>query len=241
MSAEGGADPESLQAIRQNAPRTVRTFGRAVSLQDFEDLITASGEVAKAEAIWVWDGLAPAVFLTVVGQDGGIFSDPASLAANLDNARDRNRRLRVGNYHPVPILVSATILTLPQYVEADVLASAHDALMAALSFDNLSLGQSVHLSGVYTALQDVPGVKAVDITLFAFRRPDGMTDAEFDAYLDSRAVERLTNGSVAPVQGHLRIFPARTGPGVPGNVTPAELAMIANPDQDIVLTAGGNG
>jgi uncharacterized phage protein gp47/JayE len=241
MSAEGGADPESLQTIRQNAPRTVRTFGRVVSLQDFADLITASGEVAKAEAIWVWDGLAPAVFMTVAGQDGGVFSDPASLAANLDNARDRNRRLLVGNYQPVPILVSATILTLPQYVESDVLASAHDALIAALSFDNLSLGQPVHLSGIYTALQDVPGVQAVDITLLAFRRPDGMSDAEFDAYLDARAVERLTNGTVAPVQGHLRIFSARTDPGVPGKVNPAELATIASPDQDIVLTAGGNG
>ena len=126
-------------------------------------------------------------------------------------------------------------------MEADVLASAHDALLAALSFDSLNLGQSVHLSGVYTALQDVPGVQAVDINLLAFRRPDGMSDAEFDAYLDSRAVERLTNGSVAPVQDHLRIFSARTDPGVPGKVHPAELAAIENPRQDIALTAGGNG
>jgi len=133
LSADGGADPETLQMIRCNAPRTVRTFGRAVSLQDFADLITASGEVAKAEAIWIWDGLAPAVYLTVAGQAGGAFSDPASLAANLNNARDPNRRLLVGNYRSVPIRLSATVLTLPQYVQVDVLKAALNALLTALS------------------------------------------------------------------------------------------------------------
>jgi uncharacterized phage protein gp47/JayE len=240
LSAEGGADPETSQMIRSNAPRTVRTFGRAVSLQDFEDLITESGEVAKAEAIWIWDGLAPAVYLTVAGQAGGTFSDPASLAVNLNNARDPNRRLLVGNYRSVPVKVSATVLTLPQYVQEDVLKAALNALLTALSFDNLKLGQSLHLSGVYTVLQDVPGVQAVDITLLAFRQPDGMNSADFNAYLDSRAVERLSDGSVAPVQGHLRIFSARPDPGKPGQVLPGELATIETPGQDVSITAQGN-
>ena len=53
----------------------MRTFGRAVSLLDFADLVRASGEVAKAQAIWVWDGLDRAIHLTVAGQAGGIFAD----------------------------------------------------------------------------------------------------------------------------------------------------------------------
>src|SRR5581483_6069776 len=48
LAARGGADPESLADARENAPSTVRTFGRAVSLPDFADLVRASGEVAKA-------------------------------------------------------------------------------------------------------------------------------------------------------------------------------------------------
>ena len=107
LSAEGGADPESLSLIRGNAPRTVRTFGRAVSLQDFADLITASGEVAKAQAIWIGNGLAAAVYLTVAGQAGGAFTNPASLVANLNAERDPNRRLLVGNFVSVPIVLSA--------------------------------------------------------------------------------------------------------------------------------------
>ena len=240
LSAEGGADAETLEMVRSSAPRTVRTFGRAVSLKDFEDLITASGEVAKAEATWIWDGLAPAVYLTVAGQAGGTFSNPASLAANLNTSRDPNRRLLVGNYHSVPIQISATILASPQYVQDDVLKAALSALLAALSFDSLNLGESIHLSRIYSVLQAVAGVEAVDITIFGFRQPDGMSAADFKTYLDSRAVERLTDGSVAPAQGHLRIFSARPDSATPGQVLPAELAWIETPGQDVSITAQGN-
>jgi len=240
LSAEGGADPETLDAIRQNAPTTVRTFGRAVSLQDFVDLMTASGEVAKAEAIWVWDGLAPAVYLTIAGQAAGTFSEPQKLVAALNNARDPNHRLLVGNYQSVPILLSATVLVSPEYVQADVLKAANQAVLDALAFDNLKLGQSLHLSGMVSVLQNVPGVTAVDIDLFAFRQPDGMSAADFNAYQDSRGVERMPDGSVSPTQGHLRIFSARPDSGIPGHVFPAELAAIQVPGQDISITAQGS-
>ena len=240
LSAEGGADPESLDTIRQNAPRTVRTFGRAVSLQDFEDLITASGEVAKAEAIWIWDGLSPAIYLTIAGQAGGTFADPWSTTANLNASRDPNRRLLVGNFQMVPIKLSATVLVSPQYVQDDVLQSVKAVLLQALSFDALKLGQSIHLSGMYAVLQGVPGVTAAEITKFTFRQPDGMSDPDFKIYLDGRGVLRLADGSVAPVQEHLRIFSARPNPASPGQVFPAELASVETPGQDISITAMGS-
>ena len=240
LNAEGGADAETLDAIRQNAPTTVRTFGRAVSLQDFVDLMTASGEVAKAEAIWVWDGLAPAVYLTIAGQDGGTFSEPQNLVAALNNARDPNHRLSVGNYQSVPILLSATALVSPEYVQADVLKAANAAVLNALAFDNLKLGQSLHLSGMFSVLQNVPGVVAVDIDLFAFRRPDGMSLVDFNAYQDARGVERMPDGSVSLTQGHLRILSARADSTTPGHVFPAELATVQVPGQDISITAQGS-
>jgi hypothetical protein len=237
LSAEGGADPESLALIRANAPRTVRTFGRAVSLQDFADLITASGEIAKAQAIWIWDGLAPAVYLTVAGQAGGVFTNPASLIANLNAERDPNRRLLVGNFASVPIVLSARILVSTEYAPDIVLTAVRAALLQALSFDALSLGQSIHLSFMYSVMQAVVGVVALDITLLGFHQPDGMSNADFNVYLDRRAVERLPDGSVAPVQGFLRIFPARPDPANAGMVLPAELASVETPGQDISITA----
>src|SRR5207244_5179489 len=63
LAARGGADQEVVDDARANAPATVRTFGRAVSIEDFADLVRANGEVAKAQAIWVWDGLERAIHL----------------------------------------------------------------------------------------------------------------------------------------------------------------------------------
>ena len=110
-AAEGGADSETLDNARENAPRTVRTFGRAVSLLDFEDLVTASGEVAKAHATWVWGGLDQAIHLTIAGQDGGLFSADArrNLARNLDTARDTNHRLLIDNFSTVFIQFEAGV------------------------------------------------------------------------------------------------------------------------------------
>ena len=49
LAAEGGADSETLDEARSNAPRSVRTFGRIVSLLDFADEVTAA---AKSPRRW---------------------------------------------------------------------------------------------------------------------------------------------------------------------------------------------
>ncbi len=237
LPAEGGADPETAATIRNNAPRSVRTFDRAVSLLDFQDLITASGEVAKALAAWVWDGFAPAVHLTVAGQQGTSFADLTSLGAILANARDPNHRLLLDNFTQVPIFVAASLWTDPKQAAADVIAAAVQAIATALSFDTLALGQSIHLSAIYAVLQGVPGVVAADVTALGFRIPPGTVDA--NAYLDSRGVTRNPDGSVAAVQDFLRIFAARPNPSRPGSVLPAELAAIVTPAVDISMISQG--
>ena len=237
LPAEGGADPETAATIRNNAPRSVRTFDRAVSLLDFQDLITASGEVAKALAAWVWDGFSPAVHLTVAGQQGTSFTDLTSLGATLANARDPNHRLLLDNFRQVPIFVAASLWTDPRQATADVIAAAAKAMATALSFDTLALGQSIHLSAIYAVLQGVPGVAAADVTGLGFRIPPGTADP--NAYLNSRGVTRNPDGSVAVVQDFVRIFAARPNPSRPGSVLPAELAAIVTPAVDISITAQG--
>ena len=231
-AADGGADPEGPDGIRQNAPRTVRTFDRAVSLLDFQDLITASGEVAKALATRVWDGFAPAVHLTVAGQGGGTFADLSAVAATLANARDPNQRLLIDNYVQVPVRVEAKLWIDPVRSQADVQSAATAALLAALSFDALELGEALHLSAIYAVLQAVPGVVAADVTRFGFR--DGSI-----AYALARGATLLPDGTVAPVQDFLRIFSARPDASHPGRVVPAELAFIETPSQDVAITAQG--
>jgi predicted phage baseplate assembly protein len=228
IGASGGADPESIAQARENAPNTVRTFGRAVSLADFEDLVRSTGEVAKALATWVWNGEARAVHLTIGAQGGQLLaaSDLARIHASLDARRDPNHALFVDNYVPVPVVVGATIRVKPAYVASKVGAAARTALLAALAFDALRFGRPLALSDIYAVLQAVPGVGSVDIDLFHFKNLAAAFLAERGASAD-------------PVQRSLRIFAARpnTVPWPPALA--GELAVVEAAQDIGIATAGG--
>ena len=229
LPATGGADPEALEQARENAPTTVRTFGRAVSLRDFEDLVRSSGEVAKAHATWVWNGETRAVHLTVAAQGGASFApeDLARIHASVNAARDPNHALFMDNHATVPIVVRATISVRPDHSAKRVSEAARAALLDALSFDVLGFGQPLALSEVIAILQDVDGVLAVDVDVFHFK--------------DQSAAFLAERGATAePVQRSLRIFSARPDPLAIPPVLPAEMASIETPADDLqLLTSGG--
>jgi hypothetical protein len=239
--ADGGADPETLDEARENAPSTVRTFGRAVSLVDFEDLVTAPGEVAKAKATWVWTGETRAVHLTVAGQGAATFSPDAlsRIHASLNAQRDPNHMLFIDNFVRVPLMIAATLHVSATRVAADVERAARTAIVEALSFDHLRFGQAVHLSDLYRVLQEVPGVVWAKIDVVHFK--------------DQSAANLAARGADGnPVQEHLRIYPARgrgpqrgsrvgvaVVPGPPDVVMPAEQAWIESPTHDVTLVTSG--
>ncbi|CAN7553147.1 hypothetical protein [Mesorhizobium sp. LjNodule214] len=243
LPADGAADPESRDNARASAPNTVRTFGRAVSLADFEYIATSSGLAQRAFVTWVWRELERAVHVTVAGP-GGIKLSSLSLStlhASLETARDTNRPLFLANLVRVPVVVSARILRDPAYEADSVLEAARTQLLALLAFETTCLGEAAFLSGVYAALHGGKGVAAVDIDLFQLKD-----------YADLTATERAIRAVTAdPVQPHIRIFPARPTPPAPmidrfaragfeGPVPPlvlaAEQAFIENPATDIKLT-----
>jgi hypothetical protein len=229
MAADGGADPETIDRARQAAPGTVRTFGRAISLRDFEDTALMAGEVAKVSATWVWTGERRAIHLTIAAQGGAIFSSDGlkRLAATLAAERDPNHRLLMDNYSPVAVLVSASIIVDDRYIASDVLAAARAALMDSLSFDQRAFAQPVYLSDVFAVLQNVAGVVAVDIdTLDLKSRDPGF-----------RAAHGVDDALGQP-QPRLLMLPAR--PAAPsGIILPAELASVEVPMQDVVLRSTG--
>jgi hypothetical protein len=52
-------------------------------------------------------------------------------------------------------------------------------------------------------------------------------------------VDRLPDGTPAPLQPHILVFPAYPDPLHPGTVLAAELATIEDPAADLVLAAEG--
>jgi hypothetical protein len=226
LPATGGVDPERTDEARLNAPSTVRTFDRAISLRDFEDLAVTFTGVAKALATSVWDGEVQVVHLTLAGPDGTRLSpeELKTLRAYLDQRRDPNRPLRIDQFTPVGIQVAATVQADPTHVNEVVAASAMDALAGLFAFDARRFGQPVHLSDVYAAVQSAPGVVSADVDLLGYRDP---------------AVAGTHDATSDPVQPHLRIDAARPNASPPPAVLPAELAVALHPADLSIAASGG--
>lgn len=229
VPGEGGADPETLDRARQTAPGTVRTFGRAISLRDFEDSTLTNGEVSKARADWVWTGQRRVVHVTVAGVDGAVFSTETlkRLGSTLDAQRDVNRPLVMSSYTRVPITFAGTVRVNGRYVASEVLEQARAALIDSMAFANRDFGAPVHLSDLYATLQSVEGVESVDIDSLDLKNTD-------PAY---RLVRGVGPGVVQPV-ARLFMLPARWSKPT-GAVLPAETACIDVPELDVKLRATG--
>jgi hypothetical protein len=241
-ATEGGADPEVRERARQAAPVTVRTFGRAVSLLDFEWLALESGQVARAKATWVWRGFEKAVHLTVAGQKGGTFTDDElrTLHSALTRQRDPNHPLLLANVSRVAVEIEAKVAVDGRFVREAVAREARWTLREALDFEHMDFAQPLHLSDVYRILQEVRGVLFVDVDLVHFQGRSAWTTAGYGA----RGADKKA------VQEHVRIFPARPWSGTalqdpivakhfplgPPEVLPAEQAFVEVESRDLRLT-----
>ena len=167
LPPSGADDPEQLVNARENAPLTVLTLDRTVSLQDYEDFSRAFAGIAKSLAIEYWDGDKKRILITVAGPKGAAVESGSKLHTNLSNALlgagDPLVDFRVLSYRSAPFRIAGNIIVDPTYVEEDVLADTKSQLREAFSFSVREFGQPVMLSEVIAVIQEVPGVIAVDI------------------------------------------------------------------------------
>lgn len=231
-AALGGADAEDGGDLRDRAPGTARLLGRAVSAADCADVLTATGQVAKARSMTVWDGRGMLIAVTVAGQEGGAF-DPDNLrllAKVVASASPPYRRVVVQNYAAIPVQIAATVTPDPRADGQVVLAGVRAALTDRLSFARTTLARPLHLSDTYLAVSTVPGAAAVNITMMAFRRPAGMTDREWADFLAAHGAdpEEL-------IPERLRLLDVRPDPT--GGVLPAELPVLDDGDLTVTLAA----
>lgn len=163
----GGADAETLEDARRNAPMGVLTLGRAVSLRDYEDFARGFAAIAKARADWTFDGFTRPILVTVAGQGGALLpetgEDMTNLSASLRAAGKSDLRVSLRNYRPLGFGVSARLFVNGAHMPADVILAARAALLAAFSFDARDLGQGVSQAQIIATLQAVPGVEGVDL------------------------------------------------------------------------------
>jgi hypothetical protein len=186
IAAAGGADAESLDDVRRNAPLSVRTLGRVVSLTDYADFARAFAGVAKAHAAWVWDGGRRVVALSVAGTDGAAVAAGSPLHGNLlgalAQAGDPGIPVALLSYTPGLVRLTARLNIDPAHEAATVLAAADAAVRAALAFGSRDFGEPLAASRVTALLQAVPGVLAVDLdSLYRALEPPALQPMLFAA------------------------------------------------------------
>jgi predicted phage baseplate assembly protein len=184
LPAAGGVDAESGESIRGNAPARVRTFDRAIALDDLAALAQTYPGIAKARATWrtrddAHKAIAhPYVELTVATSDNVLLAAHAPrldtrLRAFLDAHRDPNVPLRLIDAHRIGIVLAANIDVDPAAGRDATLSAARAALgldPAAPGFfalDARPFGERITIGAMYALLQNVPGVADVAITAFA--------------------------------------------------------------------------
>ncbi len=165
LAAAGAEDPEKLAGARDNAPLTVLTLDRIVSLTDYRDFARAYAGIGKAQAVTVWDGESERVHVTVADAGGDEVVEPlyGRLLRAIEAARDPLREVVLASFQPLVFHLKARVLidgaTLFSKVEPEVRA----ALLAAFSFERRDFGQPATAAEVLEVIHDVAGVEAVDL------------------------------------------------------------------------------
>lgn len=165
LPASGAKDPEKLEMARTNAPTTVLTVDRIVSLRDFEDFARTFGGIGKASAVALRDREKHFVHITVAGENGKTVD--SNLKTNLVNgiraACDPMQQVGVGDFILSTFSLQAKILVDTHYLFEDVKKEVERALLDSFTFEKREFGQSVSSAEVLKVIHDVKTVDAVDL------------------------------------------------------------------------------
>jgi len=203
LAPSGAADPESRDDSRRNAPFTVMTLGRVVSLQDFEDFARAFAGIGKAQTEWLWDGEARVVHLTIASStsSGGDYRVAATstlyknLRAGIDAARDTTQRLLLDTYAPLSFRLKARLLVNPDHSPDKVVNAVKSALKEAYQFSKRLFGQSVSRGEVLALIQ---GIEGVDAAFLDALHLSGQDATQSDLLISRRA--RWEGSQVRPAE-----------------------------------------
>jgi hypothetical protein len=222
LPASGGADPESLEEVRQYAPEAFRTQERAVTEADYAEMAGRHPEVQKAAATLRWTGSWYTMFITI-DRVGGRAVDPgfkAEMLAFMERFRLAGQDVEIDGPRFVPLDIVFTVCLLPGYnraqVKEDLLNRFSSRILpdGSLGFfhpDNFTFGQTVYLSQLIALVMSVPGVKWVDaedtpLKPNRFRRWGENATGEFDAGMiefGRLEIARLDNDPSVPENGRI--------------------------------------
>ncbi len=160
MATEGAEDPETRDAARANAPLTVTTLGRIVSLSDYEDFARAFSGVGKARATELWRGERRATHVTVAGPAGATIPSKTidNLVKALDDLRDPGIPVEIEGFGRIYVRLAVDILIDRRLEAAPTIQRVRTALAAAFGFERRAFGEALTAAQVIDVVLGVPGI-----------------------------------------------------------------------------------
>jgi hypothetical protein len=176
VAVGGGADPDPPAQIRAYAPRSVLTFGRAVSAFDYQALAAQVPGVARASAVWAWNDARQRTMVTVYVGDSAAAATAAGVA--LAAAGDPNRPVRVVQATQIAVALVLTLVVTPgmnaTQITAGIVTALSDPQTGLFGTSKLGIGQPLFDSQIEAAVLAVPGAVALTAATFY---ADGAVDA----------------------------------------------------------------
>jgi predicted phage baseplate assembly protein len=191
IQASGGADRESRDQARFNAPLATMALDRLVATRDYADFARLFGGIGKAAAARLPYRSHQLLYLTIAGVDDIPIETSSQLFQNLGAALrkygDPMLPIVIAPYESLALVVGASVRVLPDYSWELVEPAIRASLLDIFGFQRAGLGASVRTSSVIAAIQAVPGVAYVDLDALGTvdtrlhsaglgRRADGVPD-----------------------------------------------------------------
>ena len=166
----GGANAESIDQIRVNAPKSFTTQQRAVTLEDYGNLAMSLSSVSQANAV-ANTYTAINVYITATGNTVATQTVIDQVQAYLQARALAGTYVTVINASQIPINVGATNTPVvvgcsSRYNPLSVQIAATQAVQSLFAPSNAVIGARLTLGSVYSAIYSVPGVQYVNIPLF---------------------------------------------------------------------------
>jgi Baseplate J-like protein len=174
-AATGGADEESTDSIRFNAPMAIRAVDRAVSLKDYAYLavqvpgvskVTADASSFNSVIIYVAPFGDNGYASGTSGTTSAVFNSLATqILAYIVNKAAPNVTLTILPPTYVPLDVTIAINVLPQYKQSLVISQAYAAIRGLISASASYFADRVPSQYILSALSGVAGIDYSQVTL----------------------------------------------------------------------------
>jgi uncharacterized phage protein gp47/JayE len=165
LKVTGGTDPEKLDDARTNAPRTVLTLDRIVSLEDFKNFARGFAGIGKATSYVVRMKDIDVVLVAVASTEGGKITKAlhTDLEKAIDSIKDPVAQFTLRSFISRKFDLGAKVKISIGMDFESIKQNVEKALNKAFSFNTRDFGQGVTRSEVISTIQEVEGIEGVDL------------------------------------------------------------------------------